>query len=97
MVCLLSMRRDKSSTVLSRWNCRNDLNELVLEFNKYLVVVEVIYDLAEDYVFHRLTGNTCSRDWSIVGWVSLVSFFKKTAVTLTLCQSLGTLPVLNDC
>ena len=58
----------------------------VLEFNKYFVVVELVHDLAEDYVFHRLTGNNVRETGS---WLAglVLSPFLKTAVTLACCQS----------
>ena len=38
--------------------------ESVLEFNEYVVVVEVVRDMTEDYVFHTPTGNIGKRNWS---------------------------------
>ena len=50
----------------------------MLELNKYIVAVKAIHGLAADHVFHRLAGNTGTKEHSINTWVSIVSFFRSS-------------------
>ena len=59
----------------------------MLDYNKYVVAVEVVHYLSEDYVFHKLIRNTGISIY-VVGWVCLVSFYQNSC-------GIGLLPVLR--
>ena len=67
----------------------------MLVVDKYMIRIQVTYNMMEDNVLQDLRGHRSERYWSVVAHFFLTAFFKHW-VTLAHFQSPGTWPVVSD-